>query len=138
MSLLNTNTWVNDCYPDEFAFLFGNDQYLSISIGELQCIWHEVQNNLLKSLLVSFDHMTFKADVSNIYSDVFHHRLVLKNMIYFIDSIWDAEVTAVFDEILAVFVQDSIIKDIMNEKVNELTGRLHLEAAVIESYVDGL
>ena len=58
----------------------------------------------------------------------FQSNFVLLDVHYFPDRISDVKLSPVFDEIFLVFIQQSVIQDVVHEEVNELWGREHLRA----------
>jgi hypothetical protein len=46
------------------------------------------------------------------------------------------KITGIFDKVFAVLIQNGIVKNVMDEKIYELTGGLHLEAALVKTFVN--
>lgn len=100
----------------------------TIPIGKLDGIWNQVQEYLLKTLLVSFDHVTklLEARETNFNFDIFHFYLFLQDVVYLVDALRDVERCYVFDEVIAVILKDRVIKHVVDEMVDELYTIWHL------------
>ena len=79
-----------------------------------------------------------KAYKLNLNVNFFHQWFVLQNVVDFIDRLLKVKITGIFDKVFAVLIQNGIVKNVMDEKIYELTGGLHLEAALVKTFVNWL
>ena len=145
--LVNLLTWLI-C-----NFLYYNNNFpLFISvIRTFDCIWIQIKQDLLYSLHVWLyqisDLITFlkilietvrivESNHHGLYSNSFHLSFFVIRIHNFIDSCLYVEDVYIFCEVFGIFVQNRVIKNIMDKEIYEFGGRSHFLATILNWFVN--
>ena len=145
---LYTYAVVNDMKSQELSGLddleiliikkqFNLDFYTSTHFGKFDGIWDQIEQNLLQTFLIWFYNkaMIFKTLKLCPYLYIFIFHLVLLNFKNLINGVSDVEAFHVLFEVLLVFVQNSVVKNIVYKKVDEFGCRSYLFSWIFQTFI---
>jgi hypothetical protein len=75
---------------------------------------------LLNSLGVGANTEMIKAFIISLYLNWFHYDFVILNLKYFLNGLSDVKLLNSFCKVLFILVQNSVIKHVMHEVIDEL------------------
>ena len=68
----------------------------------------------------------------NTYFEIFHVDLISHEVHDLVDGVFYIEYTYILDEVLRSFIQDRVVKDIMDEEINELCRSCHFISTTLD------